>query len=457
MIFAAHVIAPRRALSKSSPEEMGVHAGQHWGVIGGGMLGMALARELKRDGAHVTLCEAAPHAGGLASSWQVGPVTWDRHYHVTLLSDTALRGLLTDLGLEKEIHWTRTKTGFFVDGKLYSMSDALEFLRFPPLSLFNKLRLGATIFYASRVKRWERLEHIPVEDWLRRLSGSTTFAKIWRPLLLSKLGESYRDVSAAFIWTTISRLYAARRAGMKHELFGYVPGGYARILARLAGALRDDGIELRLNAQCKQVRKVATGVQVDFADGGTEEFDRVVLTVPAPIASAVCPDLTRAEHDLLNGIRYQGIVCASLVLKRPLGVFYVTNITDAGIPFTGVIEMSVLVDRDQFGGHHLVYLPKYVPPGDPAFCLSDEQLREQFVAGLARMYPGFSDDDVIAFKVSRARHVFALPTLGYSSRLPPVRTSIPGVHILNSAHIVNGTLNVNETLMLAQRAKAELS
>ena len=61
--------------------------------------------------------------------------------------------------------------------------------------------------------------------------------KIWLPLLRAKLGENYRETSAAFIWATIARMYAARRTGMKRELFGYVPGGYARIIERFAKAL----------------------------------------------------------------------------------------------------------------------------------------------------------------------------------------------------------------------------
>jgi hypothetical protein len=35
-------------------------------------------------------------------------------------------------------------------------------------------------------------------------------------------------------------------------------------------------------------------------------------------------------------------------------------------------------------------------------------------------------------------------------------TSVPGVHIVNSAHIINGTLNVNETVQLAERTVPEL-
>jgi hypothetical protein len=49
-----------------------------------------------------------------------------------------------------------------------------------------------------------------------------------------------------------------------------------------------------------------------------------------------------------------------------------------------------------------------------------------------------------------------LSTLNYSKNLPKVKTSIPGVYILNSAHITNGTLNVNETIQLAETKLNEI-
>jgi hypothetical protein len=70
------------------------------------------------------------------------------------------------------------------------------------------------------------------------------------------------------------------------------------------------------------------------------------------------------------------------------------------------------------------------------------------------MVPGFERGNLLAFRVSRVRHVFALPTLHYSSHLPPMTTSVPGLHLVNAAHIVNATLNVNETIQLANRAAA---
>ncbi len=67
------------------------------------------------------------------------------------------------------------------------------------------------------------------------------------------------------------------------------------------------------------------------------------------------------------------------------------------------------------------------------------------------MYPGFRPDQVRAFRVSRVSHVCAIPTLGYSDRMPAVASSVPGLHFLGSANIVNGTLNVNESVRLAEQ------
>ena len=429
-------------------------------IVGGGMLGLTLAHRLAQQGRPVTVYEAAPTLGGLASAWSLpvegeAPIVWDRHYHVTLLSDSHTRGILAELGLDNEIEWVKTRTGYYSDGRLSPVSNTIEFLRLPALNLIDKLRLGATIWYGSRVTDWRKLEQIDVETWLRQLSGGRAFRRFWLPQLRAKLGDAYTDTSAAFLWATIQRLYAARRSGLKEEMFGYVPGGYARVLERFGDLLRNEGVRIELATPVSRVDSVDGRVEVTRADATIERFDDVVVTAAAPLAARLCPGLAPAERSRLADTRYQGIVCASLVLRRPLAGYYLTYIADE-VPFTTVIEMSSFVDPAQFGGHTLVYLPKYVPPDDPLFEVDDDELRARFLPALRGMYPDLVDDDVLAFRVSRVRNVFAISTIGYSEGVPPLHTSQPGIHLCGSAQIVNGTLNVDEAVALAERAARRL-
>jgi protoporphyrinogen oxidase len=431
-------------------------AGQHWAIVGGGMLGMTLAWDLVRENRKVTIFEAGSTPGGLASAWQLGDVVWDRHYHVTLLSDSSLRGLLAELDLDKEMRWSRTRTGFYANGRLYPFSGAADFVRFPLLNPVEKLRFGLSILRASRLRSPESIESLTVEEWLTRISGRSVFEKIWRPLLRAKLGENYRSTSATFIWATIQRLYAARRSGLREELFGYLPGGYARMLDRYAAGLRSKGVCIHLKSRIREIAACSNGDVVVHAENGAAKFNRVVVTVPAALAAKLCPQLTAEETGMLKGVKYEGIICVSLLLKRSLSPYYITNIVDASIPLTGVIEMSALVDKETFRGRALVYLPRYVPPDDPAFELTDEQIVSTSISALRRMHPGLQDEDVLACRVSRARHVYPRPVPGSASRIAPVDTSIRGIHILNSANITAGTLNVNETVHLARREARRL-
>lgn len=111
---------------------------------------------------------------------------------------------------------------------------------------------------------------------------------------------------------------------------------------------------------------------------------------------------------------------------------------------------QALVDPKEFAGKTLVYLPKYLTPEDPAFALSDREVGEIFIQALEQMYSHFHRSDLLSFQVSRVKYVLAISTLNYSQCLPPMQTSIPGVQIVNSSHILNGTLNVNETVQLAE-------
>lgn len=428
------------------------------GIIGGGILGMSLALFLAEKGFKISIIEKDTELGGLVSPWQIGDYTWDRFYHVILLSDKHLLSLLDRLGLTTDkINWNFTKTGFFTDGQYYSMSNIMEFLSFPPLSILHKLRLGFTIFYASKIKSYERLEKVTSIEWLTKFSGKRTVEKIWLPLLRSKLGEHYRLTSASFIWSTIARMYAARRSGIKQEMFGYVNGGYATILDRFQKYLNKVTVGTRLNSTVIKISQNDNYVLAETAEGESWKFDDIILTVPCPQIAELCPQLSPSEKQRFRSVTYLGLMCASLIQKRPLGGYYYTNITDEWIPFTGVIEMTALVNRDYFSGNSLVYLPRYITNDDPFWQKSDETIQDKFLKALKSMYPTFNREDVLFFKMSKVKEIMPVITLNYSrDLLPPTRTSLKHVYLVNSAQIVDGTWNVNEVIRLAKRKAEEI-
>ena len=372
------------------------------------------------------------------------------------MSDLNTRKILKEIGLENDLRWVETKTGFYSDGKLYTMSNLIEFFKFPPINLIDKFRLGLTIFAASKIKNWQRLENIPVADWLIKWSGKRVFEKIWLPLLKAKLGDNYKNTSAAFIWSTIQRMYAARKSGLKKEMFGYVTGGYEKINNRFAEHLAKIGVNIQYNSNVKSIKKTSTGKMEITIENSTECFDKVISTLSSKESVKIAVGLSPTEIQKHSDIKYLGVICPSILLKKSISPYYVTNITDSWPPFTGIIEMTALIDKDETKGNHLVYLPKYVNPDDELFDKNNEELRNIFLDALHKMYPNLSEDEIKFWGVSKARIVFALPTINYSKKVPGVTTSLGNYYIINSAQIINGTLNVNETIQVAETKLKEI-
>ena len=190
---------------------------------------------------------------------------------MTLLSDSHLRAVLTELGLDDEIEWVKTQTGMFADGMLWPITSNTSTSCGCPCSRWStRCGSAATILQASMIGSWQKLEQVSVTSWLERWSGRRAYERFWLPLLRAKLGEAYRDTSAAFIWATARRLSAARRSGLEEERFGYVPGGYGRVLARFVEVLEAEGVELELGCPVREVVAENGAISIDTVDRTTE-------------------------------------------------------------------------------------------------------------------------------------------------------------------------------------------
>ncbi len=408
-------------------------------------MGLALAERLGSAGHRTTVYERAAQPGGLATWHDFGPFTWDRFYHVILPSDAALVEFVRRIGLGESLRWGRTQTGYYVDRTTHPLSSGIDFLKFPLLGPWSKARLAATILYCSRIRDWRPLERMTVEEFLVRHSGRATFEKFWKPLLLAKLGENYRRVSAVFIWTYVKRLFSARDAAAQKESLGYVSGGYRTVFARLVERIRATGGDLRLGVAVEAVRpRAGGGIEVALG-GATEVFDKVIFTGPVnALRAAADPALVQVPAQ--GDVEYLGVLCMALVTRKPFCPYYVLNIADERVPFTGIIGMSSLVDTAETAGLHLTYLPKYVLSDDAALRRPDTEVVAEFMAGFRRMYPDFPESEIAGVHLNRAVKVQPLQVLGYSGLVQAPRTRHADFYVVNTAQFASNTLNNNEVI-----------
>ncbi len=425
------------------------------------MLGIAIARELAGSGRSVTLFEASTSLGGLAGSWTIDDLTWDRYYHVTLASDRSTRALLADAGVESRLVFRPTTTGYWDGNRVHPTTTVREFLALPGLSAAAKLRIGATIGINARRRDWKRIERSAVEPWLRRWSGRRATERFWDPQLRAKFGDDHHDIAASLLWATFRRLDGARRGVERREQMGYVRGGYAHALREFERLLRELEVEIRVGAPVVAIDAHADGSGAAVTTAGddharvTVDFDDVVVTLAAPLVAPLIRSIDPIGADAFGAVRSMGVVCAAVVLDRPLSPHYLTYLA-APSPLTAVVDMSALIDADERSGRGLIYLPRYAAAGSAVFNTDDATLEREWLDALATVYPAFDRSRVRGFAVARSPHVFAVPGVGYSARVPPL-TVHPRVHAISSAHLVHATLNVDETVALGTWAARELA
>jgi protoporphyrinogen oxidase len=406
-------------------------------IIGGGMTGLTLALKLACTGQKVIVHEQDPYLGGLTSESTLGGIPIERFYHCILPTDFSLLQLIDDLGLTEHIGWNRTRTGFFTDGKLMEMTTVKDFLRFPALTLFDRIRLGWTIAYCGLNRSWQRLDNEPIGPFLIRHSGKRLFESIWEPLLLAKLGPQYNRFAASFIWATVYRMLSARKAKGRSEKLGFVRGRYGKVFIALRKKIESLGGEVIVGKAVKGIsraNKSADSRWLVHTDEQDFPAQGNVLCVPTHLATKWLSDSIDESLKSLYEVEYLGVICEVMLLKSPLTPYYVLNLTDRTMPFTGVIETSNLTGREEYFGHSLVYLPRYRNQNSELWNKSDSYIHQESMDGIRKINPTFCEEDIVAWSVNRARYVQPIHPVGWGNRIPPVRLA-PGLAYVSTAQI----------------------
>ena len=285
--------------------------------IGGGFTGLSAAYDLARAGRKVHVLEKEEQPGGLASSFQLNGVSLERFYHHWFNNDRDVLQLIDDLGCSDDVLPRPTKTGIYVDGKIFRLSKPVDILRFTPLSLMDRIRMGLLVLKARKVKNWRELESITAEEWLIDLCGRNVYETVWRPLLQGKFGSYANRISAVWMWNKLA-LRGGSRGKSGEEILLYYKGGFAALIEKLAREIENMGGKVSLGAEACDLDVENGEVKgVKLKDGNVLAANSVLLSLPLPAAADVLKKhVSEGYFNRLNRIEIGRASCRERVCHR---------------------------------------------------------------------------------------------------------------------------------------------
>ncbi|MCH8345986.1 MAG: NAD(P)/FAD-dependent oxidoreductase [Chloroflexi bacterium] len=433
------------------------------GIIGGGVAGLTAAYRLLQKGHRVQLFEASPSLGGLVRTFEIpagggsapegGGEPIECFYHHLFTTDTAAIRLIDELGLGDRLTWQPSSVGIFYDGRIYPFVTPMDLLRFTPVGLIDRVRLGLMGLYLRWQKDGSRYESIRAKEWVRRFAGQRNLDVVWGPLLRGKFGDLGDELVMTWLWNKIHLRFASRGAGpSQREVLGYLRGSFGAWIEALIERVRELGGELQAGRPVQRI--VADGGRVGLELAGERRetlfFDAVVATVANSIFRRIAPPLPESYAEKLEGVVYQDALCLVLTLKRPLSSMYWLNVNDRSIPFLAIVEHTNLIEPERYGGQHVVYISNYLDKQSPLLSMDVDQVCELYLPHLKRINAAFEESWIIdrwLFRGADAQPVF---TVGAGSRIPEHRTPVPGLYLANMSQIYPQDRGQNYSILLGE-------
>jgi protoporphyrinogen oxidase len=427
---------------------------RHAAVIGGGISGLASAFHLAERGDHVTLFEGEDDLGGLGTTFPYRDGHLERFYHCILPNDDALIRLIHGVGLGGELLWRGTNMGFMYRGRVYPLNTPGDLLRFSPLSIVDRLRLGLMAIRTRFGGLDPSLDRVAVADWIRSMIGDRAFEVLWKPMLMAKLGDSYPGIPALWLSSRMNR-----EKNVKRESKGCLQRGYRSLIDAFERHLRKRGAEIVLRTRVQAIEADGDRMTLTLDPGGRRRFDLVISTSPLIQFKTMTASLPIPQRIRDLDLDYQGVVSGVFLLEKPLSPYYWMPIVDSGANCQGVIEMSNLVPLERSDGLYVTYLVNYTHRSSELFARSDDELLAGYRRDLAELFPdaGRTVKDQFLF---RAPFVEPIWSLGYRDVCPPFSV-IPGrLYMASTAQVYpmvnswNSCCDVVERMM--ERLNAEV-
>jgi protoporphyrinogen oxidase len=421
-------------------------------VVGAGAGGLAAAYDLCAAGHEVIVLEAADYVGGLAAGIRTPRWDWsiERYYHHWFASDEYMLGLIDELGWMDEVIFPRPVTVVYHAGEFYALDSPIAVLRFPALSIFERLRLGIVIAYLKYLAHWQPLEAFTTHEWLRRWVGERAYEILWEPMLVGKFGPYYQEVNMAWFWARIKA---------RTPRLGTFKGGFQAFFDKFADRIRTMGGRIELESPVSQIRPLGDGRLELLVNGESIVFDQCLVTSSPGALAKMAPSLTGDYLERLLELKSMGAVVMILALEQRLSDqgFYWHNLPkSAGFPYLSLVEHTNFVSPDHYAGDHLVYVGDYLEQGHEYFKLSDEELLERFLPPLERFNPRFKPEWLKQYWVFRTLYAQPVPPVNHSRSIPDIKTPIEGLWFASMSQVYPWDRGTNFAVEISRRAASEM-
>jgi protoporphyrinogen oxidase len=416
-------------------------------IIGAGPAGLAAAYDVTRAQHQVTVFEGAPQVGGLAAGFKAPHWDWtlEKFYHHWFQSDSAILGLIKELGWSDQVLFPRPITAMYHDGKFYAFDSPLSVLRFPGIPFIDRVRCGVVALYLRLTPGWQALEKVTADAWLRRWMGPRAYETMWKPMLVGKFGEdNLALVNMAWFW---ARIHA------RTPRLGTFVGGFQAFMDKLADVVRQQGAVVRLSSAVTGIKKLSDGrLQVETG-GNTTAFDAVISTSSPALMARLAPDLPAEYAEKLHQLKSMGAVVMVLALDRQLtkDIYWYNLPKPAGFPFLAMVEHTNYMDPQHYGGDHIIYCGDYLDPSHEHFTLSKEQLLDKFLPALTRFNPQFDRSWVKDSWLWKTAYAQPVPPVNHSHNIPPVRTPVKGLYFASMSQVYPWDRGTNFAVEIGRR------
>ena len=408
-------------------------------IVGAGFTGLAAGLKLINSGHKVTIFEKDSIPGGLALGFENPKWQWslEKHYHHWFTNDDSV------LNLAKKINYPvivkRPKTSVYVDGKSYKLDSPSDILRFPKLTLAQRLRMGLAIASLKYNPFWMPLEKYKASDTLPKMMGEKAYETLWKPLLIKKFGPFVNEISLAWFWARIVK---------RTPSLAYPKGGFLRFANKIISIIQKKGGEVFFNNAIKSISSQKDGtVKIDNL-----VFDKAIVTLPSFLFVKLAPNLPEDYKQKL--LKLKGLGAINLVLRLKKTFFqdhtYWLNVCDARFPLTSVVEHTNFMDKKYYNNEHLVYLGNYLPQSHPFMNMDKKQLLKIYNVFLKKINKNYKSDLIDA-------HLFSVPfaqpviPINYSKIIPSFKTPFKNIYLANIQQVYPWDRGTNYAVELGEK------